>query len=98
MAGMWCGVSETNLVFSLLMYSSYAVLFARFFYTAYLGQTKHKPVQTFEEKKKTLCAEGANTLNDHHKQGEDEQQTGEDIETKSEDVLPAEEAGTEARD
>ena len=97
MAGMSCGVSETNLVFSLLMYSSYAVLFARFFYTAYLGQTKHKPVQTFEEKKKTLCAEDAKTLNDH-KQGEQAQQNGEDIETKSEDVLPAEEAGTKAGD
>ena len=34
---MKCGVSETNLKMSLLMYSSYFVLFARFFYNTYVG-------------------------------------------------------------
>merc|ERR1719422_1105812 len=34
--GMKCGVSETNLKLSLLMYSSYFVLFARFFYNTYM--------------------------------------------------------------
>ena len=33
---MKCGVSETNLKLSLLMYSSYFVLFARFFYNTYM--------------------------------------------------------------
>ena len=35
--GMKCGVSETNLKMSLLMYSSYFVLFAKFFYNTYVG-------------------------------------------------------------
>ena len=34
---MKCGVSETNLKMSLLMYSSYFVLFAKFFYNTYVG-------------------------------------------------------------
>ena len=34
---MQCGVSETNLKMSLVMYSSYFVLFARFFYNTYFG-------------------------------------------------------------
>ena len=36
-SGMKCGVSETNLKMSLLMYSSYFVLFAKFFYNTYVG-------------------------------------------------------------
>ena len=36
-SGMKCGVSETNLKLSLLMYSSYFVLFAKFFHGAYMG-------------------------------------------------------------
>ena len=54
---MLCGVSETNLRLSLIMYSSYFILFARFFYSAYFGQTKLK-LQTsekeIEEAKKTF--------------------------------------------
>ena len=33
--GMDCQVSDTNIKISLLMYTSYFVLFARFFYNAY---------------------------------------------------------------
>merc|ERR1711902_28749 len=40
--GMSCGVSETNLRLSLLMYSSYFILFARFFYNAYFAQSQRK--------------------------------------------------------
>jgi len=40
--GMSCGVSETNLRLSLLMYSSYFILFARFFYNAYFAQSERK--------------------------------------------------------
>jgi len=36
--GMQCGVSDTNLKLSLLMYTSYFVLFARFFYNAYFNK------------------------------------------------------------
>ena len=36
-SGMKCGVSETNLKMSLVMYSSYFVLFARFFYNTYFS-------------------------------------------------------------
>ena len=56
-SGMLCGVSETNLVVSLIMYSSYFILFARFFYSAYFGQTKpqlRSSEKEFEEKKKTF--------------------------------------------
>ena len=42
MSGMSCGVSETNLRLSLLMYSSYFILFARFFYNAYFAQSQRK--------------------------------------------------------
>ena len=42
MSGMSCGVSETNLRLSLLMYSSYFILFARFFYDAYFAQSQRK--------------------------------------------------------
>ena len=41
-SGMKCGVSETNLKMSLLMYSSYFVLFARFFYNTYVGSKAGK--------------------------------------------------------
>ena len=41
-SGMSCGVSETNLRLSLLMYSSYFILFARFFYNAYFAQSERK--------------------------------------------------------
>ena len=56
-SGMLCGVSETNLRLSLIMYSSYFILFARFFYSAYFGQTKLKlqiKEKKFEEAKKTF--------------------------------------------
>ena len=42
MLGMSCGVSETNLRLSLLMYSSYFILFARFFYNAYFAPSQPK--------------------------------------------------------
>merc|ERR1719357_1722206 len=38
--GMQCGVSDTNLKLSLLMYTSYFVLFARFFYNAYFNKNQ----------------------------------------------------------
>jgi len=37
-AGMKCGVSDMNLQLSLLMYTSYFVLFARFFYNTYFNK------------------------------------------------------------
>lgn len=40
--GMQCGVSDTNLKLSLLMYCSYFVLFARFFYNAYVNKSDRK--------------------------------------------------------
>jgi len=40
--GMECGVSNTNLKLSLIMYTSYFVLFARFFYNTYFCNTKGK--------------------------------------------------------
>lgn len=40
--GMQCGVSDTNLKLSLLMYCSYFVLFARFFYDAYVLKNERK--------------------------------------------------------
>merc|ERR1712029_110216 len=40
--GMRCGVSDTNLKLSLLMYTSYFVLFARFFYNAYFKNSQSK--------------------------------------------------------
>ena len=50
MAGMSCGVSETNLRLSLLMYSSYFILFARFFYSAYFAQSQSQRKLCPEEK------------------------------------------------
>lgn len=38
--GMECGVSDTNLKLSLIMYTSYFVLFARFFYNTYFCNSK----------------------------------------------------------
>ena len=40
--GLQCGVSDTNLKLSLLMYCSYFVLFARFFYNAYVNKCERK--------------------------------------------------------
>merc|ERR1711953_1445704 len=48
--GMSCGVSETNLRLSLLMYSSYFILFARFFYSAYFAQSQSQRKLCPEEK------------------------------------------------
>lgn len=42
-SGLDCQVSDQNIKFSLLMYTSYFVLFGRFFYLAYL-----KPKQAAE--------------------------------------------------
>ena len=42
LAGLQCGVSDTNLKLSLLMYCSYFVLFARFFYNAYVNKCERK--------------------------------------------------------
>ena len=36
-SGLECGVSDQNINLSLLMYTSYFVLFARFFYNNYLA-------------------------------------------------------------
>lgn len=41
-SGRECGVSDTNLLYSSLMYSSYFVLFARFFYKAYFCKSERK--------------------------------------------------------
>ena len=41
--GKQCNVSDTNLKLSLLMYCSYFVLFARFFYNAYFVKSDRKP-------------------------------------------------------
>merc|ERR1711962_1558622 len=40
--GMPCAVSDNNLFYSSLMYSSYFVLFARFFYKAYFCKSERK--------------------------------------------------------
>ena len=40
--GQDCQVSDTNIKISLLMYTSYFVLFARFFYNAYCKPTMDK--------------------------------------------------------
>lgn len=56
--GMQCRVSDTNLKLSLLMYCSYFVLFARFFYNAYLGgksESKQKLSQTKLGESENLC-------------------------------------------
>ena len=46
LSGLQCGVSDTNLKLSLLMYCSYFVLFARFFYNAYVNKySQQKQVQ-----------------------------------------------------
>ena len=42
LSGLQCGVSDTNLKLSLLMYCSYFVLFARFFYNAYVNKCERK--------------------------------------------------------
>merc|ERR1712025_420627 len=44
--GMQCGVSDTNLKLSLLMYTSYFVLFARFFYNAYFNKSQKQENST----------------------------------------------------
>jgi len=42
-SGLECGVSHQNINYSLLMYTSYFVLFARFFYNTYLSNDQKKP-------------------------------------------------------
>jgi len=49
--GMQCRVSDTNLKLSLLMYCSYFVLFARFFYNAYLGGKSERKEQKLSQTK-----------------------------------------------
>merc|ERR1712080_75321 len=41
-SGRECSVSDSNLMYSSLMYTSYFVLFARFFYNAYLCKSERK--------------------------------------------------------
>ena len=41
-SGLECGVSYQNINYSLLMYTSYFVLFARFFYNTYLSNEQKK--------------------------------------------------------
>ena len=43
--GQECQVSDTNIKLSLLMYISYFVLFARFFYNAYLKPKSSEKTQ-----------------------------------------------------
>jgi len=50
--GMQCGVSDTNLKLSLLMYTSYFVLFARFFYNAYVSKGTTEKVLSKSENKR----------------------------------------------
>nr|WDS84447.1 elongation of very long chain fatty acids protein 6 [Apocyclops royi] len=55
-AGQECGVSHQNINLSLLMYTSYFVLFARFFYNTYLandsGTKKPLPAKPAQDSKK----------------------------------------------
>merc|ERR1712212_245783 len=55
--GMQCGVSDTNLKLSLLMYTSYFVLFARFFYNAYFRRREagKKEEDKIKQIKKEEC-------------------------------------------
>jgi len=50
--GMQCGVSDTNLKLSLLMYTSYFVLFARFFYNAYVSKGSTEKALSKSENKR----------------------------------------------
>lgn len=43
--GAACDVSDKNIQLSLIMYSSYFILFARFFYKAYIGKSQGKQVK-----------------------------------------------------
>ena len=43
-------MSDTNLKLSLLMYCSYFVLFARFFYNAYVNKCERKQLQDEDKK------------------------------------------------
>merc|ERR1719228_3068165 len=45
-SGRECAVSDSNLMYSSLMYTSYFVLFARFFYNAYFCKSDRKGKQT----------------------------------------------------
>lgn len=45
-AGLECHVTESNLAYSSIMYSTYFVLFARFFYNAYLSKSEKKDKDT----------------------------------------------------
>jgi len=55
--GVECGVSNTNLKMSLLMYTSYFVLFARFFYNTYFRrrETGMKVEEKIKQIKKEEC-------------------------------------------
>ena len=74
---MKCGVSETNLKLSLLMYSSYFVLFARFFYNTYMAhrqqagkqkyllQTEKAHIGRCVMKEDVNCAKNENTISNN---------------------------------
>jgi hypothetical protein len=57
--GMQCGVSDTNLKLSLLMYTSYFVLFARFFYNAYFNKSQKAESGSSKAEKITSEDEGS---------------------------------------
>jgi len=66
--GMQCGVSDTNLKLSLLMYCSYFVLFARFFYNAYVSKSERKPVsQTKLTENDDVCKLQSNPVDKNSK-------------------------------
>jgi elongation of very long chain fatty acids protein 6 len=50
--GLECHVSDKNIKLSLLMYFSYFVLFARFFYNAYFNEASTKNQKNLEKKSK----------------------------------------------
>merc|ERR1712126_214136 len=47
-SGAQCGVSDSNLMYSTLMYASYFVLFARFFHNAYFNPSTRKTKEKLE--------------------------------------------------
>jgi len=47
--GADCGVSDTNLMYSTLMYASYFLLFARFFHNAYFNPSNRKTKEKLSE-------------------------------------------------
>ena len=61
-AGLQCGVSDTNLKLSLLMYCSYFVLFARFFYAAYVNKCERKQLSDrLQDEDKKIIQEKSET-------------------------------------